>query len=160
LKTWDWLLLGLGLSQAGVWSGLLVVGWLFALGLRARLDRDLPPWRFNLLQTGLMLLSLSALAALVAAVHQGLLGPPEMQIAGNGSTAGRLGWYQDRSGPELPQVWVISVPIWVYRVLMLAWALWLTLRLIGWLRWGWKGLASPVLWREVRLRLPRRRAQT
>jgi len=38
LKTRDWLFLGLGLSQAGIWVWLLVTGWLFALGLRVRLD--------------------------------------------------------------------------------------------------------------------------
>ena len=37
LRSWDWLLLGLGLSQAGVWVGVLLAGWLFALGLRSRL---------------------------------------------------------------------------------------------------------------------------
>ena len=153
LRSWDWLLLGLGLSQAGVWMGLLVVGWLFALGLRARLKRDLTAWRFNLLQSGLVILTLIGLAALVSAVQQGLLGQPQMQIAGNGSSATLLNWYEDRSDPDLPRVWVVSVPILVYRFLMLAWALWLTLRLIGWLRWGWQGLASPVLWREVNLRL-------
>jgi hypothetical protein len=153
LKTLDWLLLGLGLSQAGVWVGLLVAGWLFAMGLRARLDADLPPWRFNLMQTGLFLLSLAALWALVAALQQGLLGLPEMQIAGNGSTSTGLNWYQDRSGRELPEVWVISVPLLVYRGLMLAWALWLAYRLLGWLRWGWQGLSRPLLWREVKLEL-------
>jgi hypothetical protein len=157
LRTLDWLLLGLGLSQAGIWVGLLVAGWLFALGLRARLDEDLPPWRFNLMQTGLFVLSLAALSALVAALQQGLLGLPEMQIAGNGSTQTRLDWYQDRGGPRLPEVWVVSVPILVYRGLMLAWALWLAFRLLGWLRWGWQGLARPVLWREVRLKLPARK---
>lgn len=158
LKTLDWLLLGLGLSQAGIWVGLLVAGWLFALGARARLDADeLPAWRFNLMQTGLFLLGLAALGALVAALQQGLLGLPEMQIGGNGSTSTKLDWYQDRSGPELPQVWVVSVPILVYRGLMLAWALWLAFRLLGWLRWGWQGLSSPVLWREVKLELPGRK---
>ncbi|WP_133511960.1 hypothetical protein [Candidatus Thiosymbion oneisti] len=157
LKTRDWLLLGLGLSQAGIWVGLLVTGWLFALGLRARLDRELPPWRFNLMQTGLFLFSLAALSALVVALQQGLLGQPEMQIAGNGSTSTDLNWYQDRSDPELPRVWVISVPILVYRGLMLAWALWLAHRLLGWLRWGWQGLSSPMLWRDVKLVLPRRK---
>lgn len=157
LRTLDWLLLGLGLSQAGIWVGLLVAGWLFALGLRGRLDADLAPWRFNFMQVGLFLLSLAALAALVAALQQGLLGLPEMQIAGNGSTSSRLDWYQDRSGSELPRVWVVSVPILVYRGLMLAWALWLAYRLLGWLRWGWQGLSSPVLWREVKLRLPVRK---
>lgn len=103
LRSWDWLLLGLGLSQAGIWVGVLFAGWLFALGLRSRLAQDLPgdlpPWRFNLMQTGFVLLSL---AALFAAVEQGLLGLPEMQIAGNGSTAASLDWYQDRSGADLP----------------------------------------------------------
>ncbi len=157
LKTRDWLLLGLGLSQAGIWVGLLVAGWLFALGLRARLDGELPPWRFNLVQIGLFLLSLAALSALVVALRQGLLGLPEMQIAGNGSTSTGLSWYQDRSGPELPRVWVISVPILIYRGLMLAWALWLAYRLLGWLRWGWQGLSGPVLWRDLDLELPGKR---
>jgi hypothetical protein len=157
LRTWDWLLLGLGLSQAGIWTGLLVVLWLFALGLRARLDRDLAPWRFNLVQLALVVLTLAALTALVGAVEQGLLGPPEMQIAGNGSTSASLIWFQDRSDSALPQFWVVSVPVLVYRGLMLAWALWLAFRLITWLRWGWQGFASPYPWREVRLRLPGRR---
>jgi hypothetical protein len=157
LRTWDWLLLGLGLSQAGIGNGVLVAGWLFALGLRARLDRELAPWRFNLMQTLLVLLSLAALAALFGAVEQGLLGLPEMQIAGNGSGSDRLLWYQDRSDSQLPQIWVISVPIVVYRGLMLAWALWLAFRLVSWLRWGWQGFASPVIWRELKLRLPRGR---
>ena len=162
LRSWDWLLLGLGLSQAGVWVGVLLAGWLFALGLRSRLAQDLPgdfpPRRFNLMQTGLVILSLAALAALFAAVEQGLLGLPEMQIAVNGSTSPSLDWYQDRSGPELPGVWVVSVPILVYRGLMLAWALWLAVRLLDWLRWGWAGFSTPVLWREVKLKLPTRGA--
>jgi len=160
LTSLDWLLLGLGLSQASVWVGLLVAGWLFALGLRARLETEIPAWRFNLMQAGLFLLSLAALAALAAAVQQGLLGLPEMQIAGNGSTSTRLDWYQDRSRSELPQVWVVSVPILVYRGLMLVWALWLAFRLLGWLRWGWQGVSKPVLWREVEFRLPRRKRPT
>jgi len=130
LKTRDWLLLGLGLSWAGVWAGLIVVGWLLALGLRAHLVRESPPWRFNLTQMGLFLLNLAALMALVLALRQGLLGLPEMQIASNGSSHTRLSWYQDRSGPEPTPVWVISVPIWVYRGLMLVWALWLAHRLL------------------------------
>ena len=108
------------------------------------------------MQTGLALLALAALYALVAAVHQSLLGLPEMQIAGNGSSSALLQWYQDRSQPELPRVWVVSVPLLVYRVLMLAWALWLAVRLLAWLRWGWGALSEPALWRETSFSLPRR----
>lgn len=152
LRVHDWLLLGVGLILAQVWVVLLVVGWLFALGLRHRVEPHAgPPWRFNLLQVGLLILTVVALSGLIGAVQQGLLGPPHMQIMGNGSTATTLQWYQDRGGPRLPEVWVLSVPMWVYRALMLAWALWLAMRLLDWLRWGWEGLSKPVLWRETRL---------
>ncbi|AFL72991.1 hypothetical protein [Thiocystis violascens] len=148
LRIPDWFLLGVGLSLAQVWVVLLVAGWLFALGLRQRLDQGKKAWRFNLIQLGLVLLTLAALAGLLGAVQQGLLGRPEMQIMGNGSTGTLLNWYQDRGGPTLPEVWVFSVPMWIYRALMLAWALWLAFRLLDWLRWGWAGFSSPQLWRE------------
>jgi len=145
----DWLLLGIGLSQVGVWVAALVTLWLFALGLRRRLIAEIPAWRFNLVQVGLALLTIAALLSLLAAVEQGLLGSPEMQIAGNGSSAGNLQWYLDRHAAQIVPVTVVSVSIWVYRALMLAWALWLAVRLLGWLRWGWQGFADPVLWRET-----------
>ncbi|MBK1704096.1 hypothetical protein CKO40_05925 [Halochromatium glycolicum] len=146
----DWLLLAVGLSQVPAWMGALVVLWLFALGWRRRLGEDVQPWRFNLAQIGLVLLSIAALIALLAALEQGLLGAPAMQIAGNGSTASRLQWYLDRQPGETAAVTLVSAPIWAYRLLMLAWALWLAWRLTGWLRWGWNNLMSPVPWRPTR----------
>lgn len=156
LRTHDWLLLGIGLTLAEVWVVVLVVGWLFALGLRRRLDESQPAWRFNLTQIALVVLTLVALSALIEAVQQGLLGSPDMQIVGNGSSGGLLNWYQDRGGPVPPEVWVLSVPMWVYRALMLGWALWLAFRLLDWLRWGWEGFSQPRLWRE-RVKPPRTR---
>lgn len=148
LKTRDWLLLGVGLALAEIWVVLLVSGWLFALAWRHRTDAKGPRWRYNAIQLGLVVLTLAALAGLIAAVSQGLLGRPDMQIMGNGSHGGLLNWYQDRGGPGLPELSVVSVPMWVYRALMLAWALWLAVRLLDWLRWGWDGFSRPVLWRE------------
>ncbi|MBK1730946.1 hypothetical protein CKO41_03840 [Thiococcus pfennigii] len=142
----SWLLLGVGLSQAGVWVAALVTLWLFALGLRRRLGEETPSRWFNLAQIGLVLLTVVALSALIAAVQQGLLGDPAMQVAGNGSSATQLNWYLDRQGAQTEPVTVFSAPIWVYRALMLAWALWLAWRLLDWLRWGWQGFAAPTLW--------------
>ena len=147
LKAHDWMLLGIGLSLAEVWVLVLVTGWLLALGLRRRLAADLPRRRYNLVQIALVLLTMAAGLGLVGAVSQGLLGAPDMQIMGNGSGHGLLNWYQDRTTGPLPRVWVLAVPMWVYRALMLAWALWLALRLLDWLRWGWDGFSHPVLWR-------------
>jgi hypothetical protein len=155
LRSHDWLLLGVGLSLAQIWVALLVAGWLLALGLRRRMTDEAPRWRYNLAQTALVLLTVAALGGLITAVSQGLLGRPDMQILGNGSHGNLLNWYQDRGGPRLPQVSVVTAPIWVYRALMLAWALWLALRLLGWLRWGWDGFSRPFLWREGPPRPPR-----
>lgn len=147
IKTWQWFLLLIGLSQIPVIGGIVVVGWLLALGWRANAGAGLRDTWFNLLQLGLALLTLAALSLLLDAVRQGLLGLPDMQIAGNGSGPYRLNWYQDRSDPMLPRPWMISAPLWVYRVLMLAWALWLAYTLLNWLRWGWNCYASGGLWR-------------
>lgn len=148
LRTREWLLLGVGLTQTSAWVGLVIAGWLLALGGRTRLDAAaLSRWRFNLLQIALFLLTLFALAMLFEAIKHGLLGYPEMQIAGNGSTAWDLRWYQDRSTAVLPRAWILSVPLWVYRALMLGWALWLAFALLRWLRKGWEAMNQGGLWR-------------
>lgn len=151
LRHWQWFLLLIGLTQIPLAAGLLIVGWLFALGLRARGDyRSIPNKRFNAMQIGLVLLTLVALPLLFYAVKQGLLGLPEMQIAGNDSSAYRLNWYQDHSRKSLPKAWIVSVPLLVYRLLMLAWSLWLAYALLGWLRWGWDCFADQGLWRTTK----------
>ncbi len=150
LRHWQWFLLLIGLSQIPLAAGLLIVGWLFALGLRARDHRTMPNKQFDAMQVGLVVLTLVALPLLFYAVKQGLLGLPEMQIAGNGSTAYQLNWYQDHSQELLPKAWIISVPLLVYRLLMLAWSLWLAYALLGWLRWGWGCFASDGLWRTTK----------
>ena len=90
-----------------------------------------------------------ALGVLFAAVAQGLLNSPDMQITGNQSSAFFLKWYQDRSLPTLPTATVISVPLIVYRLLMLAWALWLAVSLLNWLKWGWGCFSSNGLWNKA-----------
>jgi hypothetical protein len=155
LKTWQWILLGLGLSQVPVWVAALVAGWLLTLGWRARAARaEDTPQLFNFYQIVLAVWTLFALISLIFAVNIGLLGQPDMQITGNGSHNGMLHWYQDRSSETLPQAWVLSVPLMVYRLLMLAWALWLAYALLGWLRWGWSCFSKDGLWRRLKLKKP------
>ncbi len=160
LRGWHWLLLGIGLSQAPIWGALIVVGWLLGLGARAQLNPAIKPYAFDALQLGLGLLTVVALSSLFDAIQNGLLGYPEMQVAGNGSSAYDLNWYQDRSGPALPQAAVWSVPLSAYRLLMLAWALWLAYALLGWLRWGWGCYSTHGLWRTIRPRIAETPAQS
>ncbi len=139
-------LLGIGMSMSNLFSCLLVVGWLIAVQGRTRLQADRGKYVFNLIQVGLGLLTVSALIALVWAISQGLLGHPDMNIAGNGSNGSLLRWYQDVSGRTLPQGWLFSIPMLAYRLAMLAWALWISVTLLGLLKWGWNILNEPMLW--------------
>jgi hypothetical protein len=139
LRTAHWLGLGVGLTQAPLPAAALVVVWLLALGWRGRLseaERTRSVLAFDVLQVLLAGLTVLALAALFYAIQVGLLGSPEMKIAGNGSEYGALRWYQDRAEALLPQPWLLSLSLWFYRAVMLCWALWVAQALVGWLRWG------------------------
>jgi len=150
LRFHHWLLLGLGFS-AFAWSAYaLVVVWLIALGLRAR---HAPPERvgavgFNLLQIALAFFTLIALVVLISAVPKGLLGLPDMHVAGNGSSAWQLRWFADQTADALPRGGVFSVSLWAYKIAMLLWALWLANALIGWLRWGFEAWTREGYWRK------------
>jgi hypothetical protein len=150
LRFRHWLLLGLGFS-AFAWSAYaLVVVWLILLGLRARstVPEQAGSTKFNLLQIGLALLTLLALVVLIAAVPKGLLGLPDMHVAGNASSAWNLRWFADQSASALPAAGVLSVPLWVYKLAMLAWALWLAWSLIDWLRWAFDAWTRGGYWRK------------
>ena len=148
LKSYHWFLLGLGISQTSLTVNLIVAGWLLALGARQRYAAAIRPAQLNLVQLALAFLTLFALATLVLAVQQGLLGHPDMAIAGNGSSSYLLKWYQDRSPATLPQTWVFSAPILVYRFIMLTWALWLAFSVLRWLKWGWACISTGELWHK------------
>jgi hypothetical protein len=147
----SWALLAIGLSQVEVLFGVLVVAWFFSLYGRKQMSIDTANWKFNLTQIGLVILTLISMSILLWVIQQGLLGIPEMQITGYGSNAYQLNWYQDRVHDMLPQALVVSVPLMVYRLLMLAWALWLAFSLLKWLKWAWQCFSSDGLWRSVKL---------
>ncbi|MDB4985558.1 MAG: hypothetical protein JWN04_736 [Myxococcaceae bacterium] len=136
LRSYQWALLGLGLTQVDTPVTLIVVGWLFALAYRERMvvaSRRL----FYLIQAMLVLFTATALGCLAYAVHQGLVVSPDMQVQGMLSSHNFVQWYSDRTPGDLPPITVWTAPVWIYKALMLLWALWLAAALIQWLRWGW-----------------------
>jgi hypothetical protein len=92
---------------------------------------------FFLVQVMLVLSTAVALGCLAYAVHQGLLVSPDMQVQGMLSNHNFVQWYADRTPGDLPHVTLWTAPVWIYKALMLLWALWLAIGLIQWLRWGW-----------------------
>ncbi|HAA02514.1 MAG TPA: hypothetical protein DCE18_03980, partial [Syntrophobacteraceae bacterium] len=160
LRTRHWLLLNLGLTQVPALVALGIVGWFLALGWR---ERRHEPGRWldsNWIRILLVFWTGFALVGLYVAVHAGLLGTPDMQIAGNGSSNLQLNWMQDRIGATMPQPWVLSVPLYVYRSLMLLWALWLAWSLLKWLRWAWQCFSKGGYWKPVHWRRRRSAAET
>ncbi|HXV36628.1 MAG TPA: hypothetical protein VEC18_05755, partial [Myxococcota bacterium] len=151
LRFHEWLLLGVGLTQVPIVAAAVVAAWLLALGWRGQRGSAAAPGRwFDLLQIALVALSAAALLALLFSIQRGLLGSPEMQIAGNGSSSYLLRWYQDRAASTPEQSWLLTVPLLAYRIAMLAWALWLAQALLRWLRWGWQCFTAGELWRPLR----------
>ncbi len=152
LKTHQWLLLGLGLTQIPPPAALVVAGWLLALGYRKKRGAIEKPISYNFIQLLLIFLTFAALACLYTAIENGLLGIPQMRIAGNGSSDFSLRWTQDRIDGLMPQPWALTLHRGVYHFLMLAWALWLALSLLKWLRWGYDCIKEPSIWKKIRFR--------
>ncbi len=146
LATWQWMLLAIGLSQVNVVAAACVVAWLHLLAWREK--GELGPVAFNLRQLAIVVATVVAFVVLIIAVTHGLLGHPEMQVSGNQSSAYDLRWFSDRSEAQLPQPLVVSAPMFVYRAAMLAWALWLALSIVRWLRWGFTAFSSGGFWRR------------
>jgi len=98
---------------------------------RARISREGrregPPWQwFNLRQIVLVAWRLPRSSFSRSRCIRVCSAPPN---AGHGERLEQLPprWFSDRSPAEFPRVRVVSVPLLVYRVAMLAWALWIVL---------------------------------
>jgi hypothetical protein len=144
----EWLLLagGIALTPIPFAAALVVFAWFLVLGWRK--SRTLArPWVHNVLQLALAFFTLVVALLLVIAIGQALQGAPPDDVAGAGSTASSLRFYADRSEGAMPAAWVLSVPTWVYRALMLAWVLWLLLAAVRWFRGAWTIFAGAGLWK-------------
>ena len=147
LKTWQWLLLGLGFSTFA-WPALAwIVVWLLACGARERWDGKASWWQFNIVQLVFAALTVVALLTIATSLPGGLLGVPDMHVAGNGSYGNSLRWFADQSTSALPTASVLSLPLWAYKVFVLGWALWLSFALLRWLPWVWRCFSSQGYWR-------------
>jgi hypothetical protein len=150
LKSWHWLLLGLGFSTFN-WPVLgIVVAWLLAAGARDRWRARIPWWQYNATQVLFALFTVVALLSIIGSLPGGLLGAPDMHVTGNGSAGNSLVWFADRSDSALPVAAAWSAPIWVYKALILAWALWLSFALLRWLPWVWRAFAREGFWHPRR----------
>jgi hypothetical protein len=153
LTSGQWVLLGLGLSVLPALAALAVAGFVLALAERGR-RRPAGAWAFDGLQVLLAAWALTSLGLLYVAIHQGLLFRPDMQVAGGGSSDTVLRWYSDRIADATPSAGVLSLPLWVYRVAMLLWALWLAASLVRAVGPAWRAFSEGGAWRPLLKRRP------
>jgi len=158
LNTVQWVLLWAGLSASEPVTIILIAGTIFAFKVRGEMNTSmLTTFKFNLFQIVLILLCAMSLLTMIAVIEQGLLGTPNMQITGNGSSSYQLKWYSDRIASSLPEASFISVPVYVYQLLMLLWSIWLAFALIKWSQWSWKCFTQAGYWRAIkRKKIPRK----
>ncbi|VAW65269.1 hypothetical protein MNBD_GAMMA11-333 [hydrothermal vent metagenome] len=149
LNTLQWLLLGAGLSASGPWGLVVIAVCIFALSARGKLDtRELSRPLFNFMQIILLMLVFISAITLLFVIQQGLLGSPDMQITGNNSSPYLLNWFSDRIEKTVPQASIVSVPVYIYRLLMLVWSIWLAFSVIKWAQWGWSNYIKTEYWRN------------
>lgn len=162
LNAWQWFLLAIGVVIATPLAAIFVVVWFVAMNHRmkkAQACTQLSPEAFQLIQISLGLLTVVFIVSLFTSISQGLLGSPQMQLSAPPINIAQsyftlpakyqLQWYQDVTQDYLSQAWVISLPMYCYRILMLLWALWLAFSLIKWMRWGWECFSAQGIWRRI-----------
>lgn len=144
-----WILLGLGFSTVNSYGVLITALFFFVMAFRKQYvaPSSMVRWKFNFLQLTLLTLTFIAAISLLASIPLGLLSTPEMQVVGNGSYGHLLKFFQDKvTNEQLPVVTVYSLPIWFYRVVMLAWSLWIATRLIDWGKWWFSAYSQDGAW--------------
>ena len=148
LATHEWVLLGLGLSTLS-WGVLaLVAVWLFAMRWRGSWAGEVSRWQFNAVQVVLAGLTFVAVSSLLfSGIRDGLLSTPDMGVIGPGSQRGSFSWFVDRTNGVLPEPMVLSFPLWVFKTLVFAWAVWAAFAVLRWLRTAWHAWRSNGYWR-------------
>jgi hypothetical protein len=150
LRSREWILLSIGLTQVHLIAGFTFVAWLFLLLWRGTPSYDsLKPWLRNTAQIILLGLTFVALGILLTAIASGLIGAPQMYIAGNPLSDLSFQWFSDRTESTLPTPTVFSVSIWWYRAAMLLWSLWIAGALLRWLKWGWEQFGKNGYWHRA-----------
>ncbi|TXD32565.1 hypothetical protein FRC96_17145 [Lujinxingia vulgaris] len=148
LRRHEWVLLTLGLAPQPIFVLVPVVAFFMIFQWRRRSPLK-SPWQFNLVQLALIALTLAAIVCLYGSIHENLLVNVDMQVQGMDSHNGNLRWYTDRIGSQLPAAGILSLPILVWRGLMLLWALWLSWKLLKWAPWAWQAFSFEGIWKAL-----------
>lgn len=150
-----WIALLVPLSVLSPWSALVVVAFVIAMDFKRARSGEVKDAAWNGFQFLLMLLGVLSSFILMSGVYSGLLGVPNMMVVGNGSNANLLNWYSDRSMHEASvgmsahfDAGAVLAPIWVWRIIMLGWAIWIAATVAKRIPKMWAVLTLGGFWRR------------
>lgn len=150
-----WIAVLVPLSVLSPWSALIVVAFVIAMDFKRARQSELKNSAWNSYQFLLMSLGVLSSFILMSGVYAGLLGVPNMMVVGNGSNANMLNWYSDRSVQDASvglsahfAAGAVLAPIWVWRIVMLVWALWIAATVAKRIPKMWAVLTLGGFWRK------------
>ncbi len=146
-----WSLLFIGLTQGENFGLFFVSGYILFLCLRKTAFQTSKTWVYNFQSLFAIFGGLIAIGTLISILSNGLLGGPVMNITGNDSSVYLLNWFVDRFDSTMPKLWILSLPTFTYQVLMLFWAIWMSLTLVKWVPWIWEGLYGEGFFKPLKL---------
>lgn len=134
LPAWQWLALACAFGTFSWFAFIAVAAWLLFIGWKKQFLGFDSHYKNILLQWFSLFFTGTAVMVLIAAVGFGLLSYPDMGIVGAGSSSSQLRWFADMGSGQLPDITVLSVHLWWYKLLILVWSIWISFALMNWLK--------------------------
>jgi len=134
LKFWQWLVLGCAFGTFSWLAFSVVAGWLIFVGWKQHFKGFDSRAKRVLLQWFSLLFTVATIGVLIATVAYGLLSYPDMGVAGQKASSSQLYWYLDSGLDILPNITLLSVHLWWYKLLILLWSIWISFAVINWLK--------------------------
>lgn len=144
VKRWQWIVFGLGVSfSSWVPLWMLIVFCSLLLVFQAYSDKIQQEFVLKNIQKLLLCIGVIVLIGLAVVIPMGLFSHPDMGIVGNGSTSKYWHWFADQSQGRTPEVTLVSVPYFIYKVFLVIWSLWLSFALLNWVVASWRIIFAP-----------------
>ncbi len=134
LKFWQWLVLGCAFGTFSWLAFAVVAGWLFFVGWKQQFTGYESRAKSILLQWFSLFFTVATIAVLIGTVAYGLLSYPDMGVAGQKASSSQLYWYLDSGFDLLPNITLLSVHLWWYKLLILLWSIWVSFAVLSWLK--------------------------
>lgn len=98
------------------------------------------------IQALIVVTTLIAAVSVIWLILSPLVGSPDFM-----ATASSLPWkwVLDRSSGSLPSAWVVSLPIWSWKIAMGMWLVWLVRFSLPWVRRGWSVFTQDGVWPQA-----------